>query len=215
MHLDHSSKDRLVKHVTEPTVHYTTDSSSNLSAGGSPKRGPVVRPGRLHKDPVIKLANNPKVYYSADTSSDEAPVTSPVQTVSLGTTTTNFTNQPLSPVLNLFDPSLGTLTVRDGESLARQSRATSRRRTSARRRRPSITATFTGSYQIDGLNQPISQPPQTLRVSPCRRGRSGQARIRSCSRPSCCTTRRRQPSPILPAWRFSQLVRASRRPPLR
>ena len=124
VHLDHSSKDRLVSHATEPPVSYTTDLSS-----------------------------------------DQAPVTSAVQTVSLGNTLTNFTNQPLSPALNLFNPSLGTLLSVTVSHLATiQSKVTSQNLSTSS---PTvITASLSGSYQIDGSNQPISQPTKTVTSQP-------------------------------------------------
>ena len=124
VHLDHSSKDRLVSHVTKPPVSYT-----------------------------------------ADMSSDQAPVTPAAQTVSIGNTLTNFTNQPLSPASNLFNPSLGTLlSVAVSHSATIQSKITSQNLSPSS---PTvITATLSGSYQINGLNQPISQPTKTLMSQP-------------------------------------------------
>ena len=93
--------------------------------------------------------------------SDSSPVTLPAQTASLGNTSTNFTNLPLTPALNLFDPSLGTLaSVVVSHTAPIQSNITS---TNQSPTTPTvITATLSGSYQIDGLNQPISQPTQTV-----------------------------------------------------
>jgi hypothetical protein len=104
---------------------------------------------------------NPHVSSSNEVDADQAPVTSPAQTVSLGNTMTNFTNEPLAPVLNLFDPALGTLvSVKVSHTATVQSSIVSQNLspTSA----TEITAGFTGSSVINGLNQPIVQPSRTL-----------------------------------------------------
>jgi hypothetical protein len=93
------------------------------------------------------------------------PVTLAPQTLSLGNTLTNFTNQPLSPALKLFDPSLGTLTsvvVIHASTL--QSTITSRNLSSTSA--TVITANFSASYQINGLNQAIVQPTRTVSSQP-------------------------------------------------
>jgi hypothetical protein len=89
----------------------------------------------------------------------------PTQTLSLGTTLTNFANLPLSPALNLFDPSLGTLTsvvvthaATLDSSITSQNLSTSSSAV--------ITASLSGSFQIVGLNQPIVQPSQTVTSVP-------------------------------------------------
>jgi hypothetical protein len=100
------------------------------------------------------------------------PQTLPPQTVSLGDTLTNFTDQPLSPSLGLFDPSLGTLlSVAVIQSSALQSTITSQNLspTSA----TVITATVSGRYQINGLNQPIVVPTETLTSQPQAAGTFG------------------------------------------
>ena len=70
---------------------------------------------RSNNQAIISRLNQPQVV-STDTtssaaavSSDQTPVTLPAQTVSLGTTLTDFDNEPLTPDVNLFDPSLRTL----------------------------------------------------------------------------------------------------------
>jgi len=101
----------------------------------------------------------------ASVMSDSSPVTLPAQTASISNTLTNFANLPLTPALDLFNPSLGTLisvdvsdrAVINGNITAQNLSTTS----------PAvITATLTGSFQIDGLNQPISQPTQTVTSQP-------------------------------------------------
>jgi hypothetical protein len=99
------------------------------------------------------------------TKSDPALVTFPEQTVKLALTLTNFANLPLSPALNLFDPSLGTLQSVDvSHSATIQSNVTSQNLSPSSP--TDITATFAGSYEIDGLNQPITQPTRTLTSQP-------------------------------------------------
>ena len=107
-------------------------------------------------------------------SASETPVTTPVQTVSLGNTTTNFTNQPLAPALNLFNPSLGTLeSVTIGHSATIQSNVTSTNLSPTSS--TVITATMSGTYEIDGLNQPISQPTRMLSSAPTPAGPFGSS----------------------------------------
>jgi len=104
-----------------------------------------------------------------DVSSDQTPVTLPAQTVSLGATLTDFTNEPLTPDVNLFNPSLGTLL-----SVTVSHTATITSNITSQNLSPSsstvITAALAGSYQIDGLNQPISQPTKTVSSQPMAAG---------------------------------------------
>ncbi len=139
----------------------TLEAMALLSTGSSLMSGAAVHLDHSSKDRLVSHAINPPVSYTADMSSDQAPVTSAAQTVSIGETLTNFTNLPLSPALNLFNPSLGTLlSVKVSHSATIQSNITS---TNLSTTSPTtITATSSGSYQIDGLNQPISQPTKTL-----------------------------------------------------
>ncbi len=134
---------------------------------------------------LVSHVTKPHVVSTDDMSSDQTPVTSPAQTVSIGSTPTSFTNEPLAPVLNLFNPSLGTLlSVTVTHSATIESNVTSQNLS------PSsatvITATFSGSYQIDGLNEPIAQPTQTLTSQPMPAGPFGSKcrQIRSRSLPS-------------------------------
>ena len=97
--------------------------------------------------------------------SAQTPQSTPAQTVSIGETLTDFTNEPLSPNVNLFNPSLGTLlSVTVSHSATIQSNITSQNLS------PSsatvITAALSGSFQIDGLNQPISQPTTAISSQP-------------------------------------------------
>jgi hypothetical protein len=138
-----------------------------LSTTGSWSRGAAsvhrVGENRHHLSDFHRVyhASPLRVYYSGDTASDQTPVTTPGQTVSLGNTTTNFTSQPLSPELDLFNPSLGTLiSVAASHSATIQSSITSQNLSPSS---PTvITAVASASYQIDGLNQPISQPTKTI-----------------------------------------------------
>jgi hypothetical protein len=84
-----------------------------------------------------------------------APVTA-TQTLTLNDPTqNNFTGQPLSPALNLFDPTLGTLT-----GVTVQRTVTQNGTVTTQNNNPNtavqITAAANTTYEIDGLNQPIS-----------------------------------------------------------
>jgi hypothetical protein len=119
----------------------------------------------LSSHPVATHVSEPRVLTTEDKSSDSIPVTSPAQTVSLGTTLTNFANEPLSPALNLFDPSLGTLlSVAVSYSASIQGNVMSQNRSTTSA--TVISASLTGSYQVDGLNQPISQPTKSVTSEP-------------------------------------------------
>ena len=147
-----SRQHQLVRHLTDPHRLSAADTSSSQSPVNSAH-------SRQHR--LVTRVTNPLVLSTDDMSSTETPVTSPIQTVSLGNTATNFTNQPLSPVLSLFNPSLGTLlSVTVSHTATVESSITSQNLspTSA----TVITAGFTGSSQIDGLSQPILQPSRTL-----------------------------------------------------
>jgi hypothetical protein len=122
----------------------------------------------------VNNASPLSVYYSGDTAFVQPPLTTHGQTVSLGNTTTNFTNQPLSPALDLFDPSAGKLiSVAVSHSATIQSSITSQNFSPSS---PTvITATASASYQIDGLNQPISQPTKTFTTQPMAAGVFGSA----------------------------------------
>jgi hypothetical protein len=130
---------------------------SLLSAGGRSIDAPAVR---LH-DARHHRSAAPATPKPTGADTDSTLQTLPAQTASLGRTLTDFTNQPLSPPLNLFNPSLGTLvSVTVMQSGTIQSFITS---TNLSLDSPTIiTATLTGSYQINGLNQVISIPTQTV-----------------------------------------------------
>ena len=102
---------------------------------------------------------------------EQSSVTSPPQTVSIGNTMTNFTNAPLSPALNLFNPSLGTLTsVAVSETGTVQSAITSQNLSPS----PTvITGTVLGSFSINGLNEPFVQPTETQASQPTPAGPVG------------------------------------------
>ncbi len=141
---------------------------SLLSSGGSPiGAAAVVRlhdsRGHRHATPVTGANDGDGMAV------DSTLQTLPAQTVSLGNTLTNFANEPLSPALNLFDPSLGTLvSVTVIQSATLQSNITSQNLSTTSS--TVITASVSGSYQIDGLNQPIVQPTQTTTSSPMAAG---------------------------------------------
>ena len=115
---------------------------------------------------ISKITTPQAVSWTDDaTSTVETPVTTPVQTVSLGQTLTNFTNEPLSPDINLFDPSLGTLlSVTVGHTATITSNITSQNLSPSSP--TTITASLAASYEIDGLNQPIVQPTKTITSQP-------------------------------------------------
>jgi hypothetical protein len=148
-----------------------------LSASSSLVNSALARSAAAHRErssgqPVFGLANHAKVHYSAHTSSDEALVNLPAQTLSLGSTLTNFANEPLSPDLNLFDSSLGTLlSVTVSHSTKIQSSITSQNLSPSSP--TTITAALSGSYQTNGLNQPISQPTKTIMSQPIPAGEFG------------------------------------------
>jgi hypothetical protein len=173
-HLDHFSKVRLVRRPTETPVSYIAAVGTDSRTGSIPATRARAHPDPAGKEPAFILANHPKVYYRADTSSDPAPATPVGQTVSLGVTLTNFTNEPLAPALNLFDPSRGTLlSVAVSHSAMIQGNITSQNLSPSS---PAlITASFSGSYQINGLNQPISQPTRSQTSQPVPAGVFGSA----------------------------------------
>jgi hypothetical protein len=115
--------------------------------------------------PHVSHVTQPHVSNTDPMSSEQTPVSTPVQTVSLSNTLTNFTNLPLSPTLNLFNPSLGTLlSVTVSHSATIQSNITSQNLSPSSP--TDITASLSGSYQIDGLNQPITKPTETITSQP-------------------------------------------------
>jgi hypothetical protein len=149
---------------------------SLLSAAGSPIAAGAVR---LHGARHHRLAAPVAGGHGTDdgglaVDSDSTLQTLPAQTASLGNTLTNFANLPLSPALNLFNPSLGTLvSVTVTHSAILQSTITSQNlsTTSA----TSITASLSGSYQINGLNQPIVLPTKTVSSAPMNAGIFGSS----------------------------------------
>jgi hypothetical protein len=142
---------------------------SLLSAGSRPIGAAAVR---LHESRDHRHATSVTGANGADDGGmavDATLQTLPAQTASLGSTLTNFANQPLSPALNLFDPSLGTLvSVTIIQSATLQSNITSQNLSTTSS--TVITASLSGSYQINGLNQPIVQPTQTTTSSPVAAG---------------------------------------------
>jgi hypothetical protein len=136
-----------------------------LSAGIPLLNGAGMHLAHSSDHRLVPRVAKPHASNTDQMSSDQAPVTSPAQTVSIGNTLTSFTNLPLSPTLSLFNPSLGTLlSVTVSHSATIQSSITSQNLSPSS---PTvITASLSGSYQIGGLNQPISQPTETLSSQP-------------------------------------------------
>jgi hypothetical protein len=136
-----------------------------LSAGIPVLHGAAVHLAHASDHQLVRHVPKPYAANTEQMSYDPAPVTSPAQSVSIGNTLTDFTNLPLSPTLSLFNPSLGTLlSVTVSHTATIQSSITSQNLSPSS---PTvITAMFSGSYQIGGLNQPISQPTETLTSQP-------------------------------------------------
>jgi hypothetical protein len=118
------------------------------------------------------LAKHHQVSAVPSISYGDTPVTTPAQSLSLASTPTNFTGQPLAPALNLFDASVGKL-----ESVSISHSATIESNITSQNLSPTsptvITATMSGSYQIDGLSQPISQPTRMTSSAPTPAGPFG------------------------------------------
>ena len=99
-------------------------------------------------------------------------MTTAPQTLTIGnpannTVLTNFQNQPLAPALQLFDPTLGTLTaVTETHAAVLQSRITATNLSQSSG--TTITANLNGNYAINGLNQTIAMtvtaPSQSITV---------------------------------------------------
>jgi hypothetical protein len=141
------------------------ESMALLSTGIHMISGAAAHVDHLSNRRPVYHVTEPRVSYTNVMTSAQAPVSSPVQTVSIGETLTNFTNEPLAPNVNLFNPSLGTLlSVSVSHSASIQSNITSQNLSSSS---PTvITAALSGSFQIDGLNQPISQPTTAISSQP-------------------------------------------------
>jgi hypothetical protein len=138
-----------------------------LSTGGIATR--LHHPGhhRLAARHVSRIAPASDVAVAAS-----VPVVLPSQTLTLTSTLTNFADLPLSPALDLFDPSLGTLTnVTVSHSAIIQGDITSQNLSPTSP--TSITASVSGSYSIDGLNQAIAQPTRTVMSEPILAGEFG------------------------------------------
>jgi hypothetical protein len=143
-----------------------------LSHGVSMMSRAAVHLDHARDHRLVRHATKPHVSYNHGMSAAETPVNAPTQTVALGTTLTNFTNQPLTPDLNLFNPALGTLlSVTVSHSATVQGTITSQNLSPTSG--TVITATFTGSFQINGLNQPIAQPAKMLTSAPTPAGPFG------------------------------------------
>jgi hypothetical protein len=156
------------KRQTVPGVE-SLEAMALLSTGMPMMHGAAVDLAHSSAHRLVRHVTQARVANTDSMSSDQTPVSTPVQTVSLGNTLTNFTSLPLSPTLNLFNPSLGTLlSVTVSHSAAIQSDITSQNLSPSS---PTvITATLSGSYQIDGLNQPIAKPTETITSQPMAAG---------------------------------------------
>jgi hypothetical protein len=112
-----------------------------------------------------RLAEHPTRSSVSSASAMMAPLKLPAQTASLGSTLTNFTNESLSPPLTLFDPTLGSL-VSVQVSHTATILGTIRSQNLSTSSATVITATSSGSFQINGLNRVISQPTRTISSQP-------------------------------------------------
>jgi hypothetical protein len=142
-----------------------------LSTSAAMMSGRVVHLDRASDHRAVEHLTKLRVHYGNDVSMEQSSVTSPPQTVSIGNTMTNFTNAPLSPALNLFNPSLGTLaSVAVSETGTVQSAITSQNLSPS----PTvITGTVLGSFSINGLNEPFVQPTETQASQPTPAGPVG------------------------------------------
>jgi hypothetical protein len=140
-----------------------------LSTGMGMMHRAAIRLDHLRAHREVRHVTEPRMMAPTDVSSAESPVTSPAQTVSIGDTNTNFANLPLQPALNLFDPSLGTLlSVTVSHSGMVQSQVISQNLSPTSS--TVITATVSASFEIDGLNQPITQPTTMFTSAPMAAG---------------------------------------------
>jgi hypothetical protein len=164
-------KKSLRNRKTHPGVE-SLEAVALLSAGATAMSGGVVHLHRASHRRPLEHAAKPRVSYTPAVSMDQTSVTLPAQTVSIGNTSTNFTNAPLTPALNLFNSALGTLTsVTVNETGTVQSAITSQNLS------PALPAVITGSvsagFEIDGLNEPFTQPTETLNSQPMTAGPFG------------------------------------------
>lgn len=144
--------------------------SSLMSAVGPPPSIPAAHRHHEHEHGAASHPTNSPVSETGTMSSD--PETSIPETASLSPTLTNFSSEPLTPSFNLFNPSLGTLTsvtVSYAATIESSISSTNLSTTSA----TTITASLSGGYQINGLNQPITQPTTTLSSAPMPAGTFG------------------------------------------
>ncbi|MFO0911006.1 MAG: choice-of-anchor E domain-containing protein [Isosphaeraceae bacterium] len=132
--------------------------SMTLMSAGIPKITPIAGP--------LGAAS---ISMTSNTIRTTATQTSALQTATVPDTLTNFT-APFNPVIQLFDPTLGTLKavhVTVQASLTSQIKSQNTSTTSA----ASITPFINGNYTVTGLSQPVSNaltinpPPSAVTVS--------------------------------------------------
>ena len=144
--------------------------SSLLSAVGPPPSLSAAHRHQEREHGAASHATNSPVSETGTMSRD--PGTSISETASLSPTLTNFSSEPLTPSLNLFDPSLGTLTsVTVSYDATIESAITSTNLSTSSA--TTITASLSGGYQINGLNQPITQPTTMVSSAPMPAGTFG------------------------------------------
>ncbi len=155
------------RHHEQSTQHVSPVSSSSSDMGGAVVRSHEPRHHELSRKHVSPVGSS-----SSEMDATSTPVTLPAQTLTLGASLTNFTNVPLSPALNLFDPSLGTLiSVEVSHSATIVGNITSQNLSTSSS--TVITGSLSGSYSIDGLNQTFSQPTLTVFTQPTTAGPIG------------------------------------------
>ncbi len=138
------------------------------------------RPAAAHADVLRQhhreapIVSTPPAVAPAASDFASATQSLPVQTLTLPATLTNFQNLPLSPSLTLFNPALGTLT-----SVTVTQSVTFLSDISAQNLDPNvsatITATLSGSDQINGLSQTIQGPSRSVSSQPITAGPFGSS----------------------------------------
>jgi hypothetical protein len=156
----HSSRKRRSVPVIE-----SLETLALLSAGGAKLIAAAVRLDHAREVRAERHATAPPASATVAATFTPAAVTTAPQTVSLAATPTDYTNQPLTPNLNLFNPALGTLlSVTVSYSASAQSTITSQNLSPSSP--TTITASLTGSFQVNGLNEAITEPSTTLTSQP-------------------------------------------------
>jgi hypothetical protein len=147
-HLAHAEPPTYVPvNLAKPTILAT-----QLAEAGRNAR--MVQTETLLEDALEATVGSPSTSVQPITT---APVTAVLAPEPLPT---NFTNQPFSSAIPLFNPALGTLlSVTISHSAILQSTIVAQNLSQSSS--AAITATLSGNYEIDGLNQPITNQSTT------------------------------------------------------